>query len=110
ATMELAVTSDCTSTPPSSDECMRSRNFDFTETATAGQWLYIARAHTGWTNSSRGTQVGPLGGSWSAQFDHFGGGGLNCCPDAQASAFLDRNGAIYYVRDDGWGLRMYWQK
>jgi len=110
ATMELAVTSDCTSTPPSSDECMRSRNFEFTETATAGQWLYIARAHTGWTNSSRGTQVGALGGSWSAQYDHFGGGGLNCCPDAQASAFVDRNGAIYYVRDDGWGLRMYWQK
>src|SRR5437867_277316 len=62
-TMELVVNSDCTSPPPASDECFRSRSFEFTETATADRWLYIARAHTGWTNSSRGTQVGTLGGS-----------------------------------------------
>ena len=97
-TMHVVASSDCsTGGPYHIYECERSRNFDFLETATSGQWLYISRADSGYTNGSRGTQVGTLGGAWSAQVDHGGSGGLNCCAEGNASAFLDRNGAIYYV-------------
>jgi RHS repeat-associated protein len=110
-TMHLVFSSDCsTGGAYHIYECERSRNFDFLETATSGQWLYISRADSGYTNGSRGTQVGTLGGTWSAQVDHGGSGGLNCCAEGNASAFLDRNGAIYYVRVSEQGERLYWKK
>ncbi len=50
-------------------ECYRAHTFEFTETATAGQWVYIAKSDSGWGQSGRGTQVGTLGGAWSTQVD-----------------------------------------
>jgi RHS repeat-associated protein len=111
ASMHLVHASDC-STGGSWHiyECERSRNFDFTETATAGQWIYVARADSGFTNGSRGTQVGPLGGPWSAQVDHGGTGGLNCCGHGNASVFLDRGGAVYFIRVAPFGESLYLRK
>src|SRR5437867_5618984 len=66
-------------------ECTRAHNFSFTETATAGQWLYIAMTTGGFT--SRATQVGTLGGGWSAQVNMGGGGGNTNGGESNATAF-----------------------
>ena len=92
-------------------ECARAHNFSFMETATAGQWVYIAKSASGFGQSGRGTQVGSLGGAWSAQVDHGGSGGISgCCGESNATTFLDRSGNVYYIRVDHVGQNLYYQK
>ena len=79
-------------------ECYRAHTFEFTETATAGNWVYIAKSDSGFGQSGRGTQVGTLGGAWSTQVDHGGSGGLSGGGESRATAFIDRGGAVI---DDG---------
>lgn len=111
ASMHIVANDDCTVGGPTPNlECVRSHDFQFVETAASGQWLYIARSDSGYTKGARGTQVGTLGGSWSTQVDHGGSGGLNCCSEGQANAFVDRSGNIYYIRVSERGERLYSKK
>jgi len=82
----------------------------FMETATAGSWVYIAKSDSGYGQSGRGTQVGTLGGSWSAQVDHGGSGGLSGGGESTATTFLGRDGSVYYVRAGGYGEYLYFRK
>jgi len=109
-TMHVVRSSDC-SVPGvlAPNECQRSRNFFFTELS-SGQWLYIAIEDCACTNGSRGTQVGTLGGSWSPQVDHGGAGGINSGAEGTATAFVDRAGAVYFLRDDNFGRNFWLQK
>ena len=91
-------------------ECYRAHTFEFTETATAGNWVYIAKSDSGYGQSGRGTQVGTLGGSWSAQVDHGGSGGLSGGGESRATAFLDRAGNVIYVRGGERGDYLYYKK
>ncbi|HEY6202469.1 MAG TPA: RHS repeat-associated core domain-containing protein [Candidatus Limnocylindria bacterium] len=91
-------------------ECYRAHTFEFTETATAGQWVYITKSDSGWGQSGRGTQVGTLGGAWSAQVDHGGSGGLSGGGESRATAFLDRGGNVIYVRAGERGDYLYYKK
>jgi RHS repeat-associated protein len=91
-------------------ECYRAHSFEFTETATAGQWMYITKSDSGSGQSGRGTQVGTLGGPWSAQFDHGGSGGVSGGGESRATAFLDRSGDVIYVRGGERGDYLYYQR
>lgn len=91
-------------------ECYRAHTFEFTETATAGQWVYIAKSDSGFGQSGRGTQVGTLGGAWSAQVDHGGSGGLSGGGESRATAFIDRNGNVIYVRGGERGDYLYYKR
>jgi RHS repeat-associated protein len=91
-------------------ECYRAHTFEFTETATAGSWVYIAKSDSGFGQSGRGTQVGTLGGSWSGQVDHGGSGGLSGGGESRATAFLDRSGNVIYVRGGERGDYLYYKK
>ena len=91
-------------------ECYRAHTFEFTETATAGSWVYIAKSDSGFGQSGRGTQVGTLGGSWSGQIDHGGSGGLSGGGESRATAFLDRSGNVIYVRAGERGDYLYYKK
>src|SRR5439155_7185441 len=92
-------------------ECACAHDFSFMEAATAGQWVYIAKSPSGSAQSGRGTQVGSLGGAWSAQVDHGGSGGISgCCGESTATTFLDRSGNVYYIRVDHVGQNLYYQK
>jgi RHS repeat-associated protein len=108
ASMRPAKNNSCGS---SGQECYRAHAYSFMETATAGTWIYIAKSDAGFAQSGRGTQVGTLGGTWSAQVDLGGSGGLDgCCGESTATTFLDRAGAIYYLRAGSKGEYLYWQK
>lgn len=108
ATMRLVAGNNCGN---SGQECYRAHAFEFMETATPGQWIYIAKSDSGFGQSGRGTQVGTLGGAWSAQVDHGGSGGVTgCCGDSRATTFLDRSGNILYVRADSFGQNLYHRK
>jgi RHS repeat-associated protein len=91
-------------------ECYRAHTFEFTETAVAGNWVYIAKSDSGYGQSGRGTQVGTLGGAWSAQVDHGGSGGLSGGGESRATTFLDRGGAVVYVRGGERGDYLYYKK
>ncbi|MEK6225545.1 MAG: RHS repeat-associated core domain-containing protein [Chloroflexota bacterium] len=91
-------------------ECYRAHTFEFTETATTGSWVYIAKSDSGYGQSGRGTQVGTLGGAWSAQVDHGGSGGLSGGGESRATTFLDRGGAVIYVRGGERGDYLYYKK
>ena len=91
-------------------ECYRAHGFSFMETATAGNWVYVAKSASGFGQSGRGTQVGTLGGSWSTQVDHFGSGGLSGGGQSSATTFLGRDGSIYYIRAAEYGDGLYYKK
>lgn len=91
-------------------ECYRAHTFEFTETATAGQWVYITKSDSGFGQSGRGTQVGALGGAWSTQVDHGGSGGLSGGGESRATAFIDRAGNVIYVRGGERGDYLYYKK
>jgi RHS repeat-associated protein len=78
------------------------------ETTTAGQWIYVGKAPSS-TASGRGTQVGTLGGSWSTQVDHGGGGGFSG-GHGTATTFLDRDGNVIYLRVTEGGDNLYYRK
>jgi RHS repeat-associated protein len=85
--------------------CQHAHTFGFMETATAGTWIYISK--TG-LQVGRGTQVGSLGGTnWSLQFNHGGDGGAFADGDSTATTFLDRDGAVVYVRAASKGRFLY---
>lgn len=88
-------------------ECIRAHNFSFMENA-AGQWVYVAMTTGGFT--SRATQVGVLGGSWSAQVNMGGEGGLSSGGESNATTFLDRSGNVYFLRADQNGQYLYSQR
>ncbi|TME41841.1 MAG: exo-alpha-sialidase, partial [Chloroflexi bacterium] len=107
-TMHLVAGSECGF---AGQECYRAHNFEFTELP-SGQWLYIARSgDNDNVKCTRGTQVGTLGGSWSAQFNH--GGGCNISGaggESRATAFVDRSGSVYYLRAGEVGNYLYSKK
>lgn len=107
ATMRVVTGNNCGN---AAAECYRAHTFEFTETATAGNWVYIAKSDSGFGQSGRGTQVGALGGSWSAQVDHGGSGGLSGGGESRATAFVDRSGNIIYVRGGEAGNYLYYKK
>jgi hypothetical protein len=95
----------------SGPECYRAHAFSFMETASPGRWIYIAKSDSGFGQSGRGTQVGTLGGSWSAQVDHFGSGGISgCCGHSTAATMLDRDGNVYFLRSASGGENTYYRK
>jgi RHS repeat-associated protein len=102
--MRAAGANNCGS---AGQECYRAHAFGFMETATAGSWVYITKSDSGFGQSGRGTQVGTLGGSWSAQVDHGGSGGLSGGGDSTATTFLDRSGNVYFIRGTGYGDNVY---
>jgi RHS repeat-associated protein len=107
SSMRVATGNNCGS---AGQECYRAHAFGFMETATSGTWIYISKSDSGWGQSGRGTQVGSLGGSWSTQVDHLGSGGISGGGDSTATTFLDRSGAVYYVRAGGYGEYLYLKK
>lgn len=105
ATMRTVNGNNCGN---SGSECYRAHAFGFMETATAGRWVYIAKSDAGFGQSGRGTQAGTLGGSWTAQVDHGGSGGLTgCCGESTATTFLGRDGSVYYTRAGSFGEHLY---
>lgn len=94
----------------SGQECYRAHLFEFTELP-SGSWLFITKSASGYGQSGRGTQVGTLGGAWSTQVDLGGSGGISgCCGESRATAFVDRNGYVFYVRADSSGRNVYYQR
>ena len=91
-------------------ECYRAHAFEFMETATSGSWVYIAKSDSGYGQSGRGTQVGSLGGSWSTQVDHGGSGGVSGGGESTATTFLGRDDSVYYIRADGYGQDLYFER
>jgi RHS repeat-associated protein len=107
SSMRVATGNNCGS---AGQECYRAHTFGFMETATSGTWVYVSKSDSGWAQSGRGTQVGSLGGSWSTQVDHGGSGGASGGGESTATTFLDRDGAVYYVRAGGYGENLYYEK
>ncbi|MDQ2913449.1 MAG: discoidin domain-containing protein [Chloroflexota bacterium] len=91
----------------SGQECYRAHNFSFTENV-AGQWVYVAMS-TG-ASAARATQVGPLGGSWSAQVDMGGQGGIFHGSSSNPTTFRDRSGNVYFLQLDEIGQSLFSQK
>ncbi|MBI2773447.1 MAG: PKD domain-containing protein [Chloroflexi bacterium] len=92
-------------------ECSRAHNFSFLETATPGTWIYVAKSSAGFGQSGRGTQVGTLGGGWSAQVDHGGSGGLTgCCGHSTATTMLDQGGSVLFLRSTSGGENTYYRR
>jgi RHS repeat-associated protein len=104
SSMRVAAGNNCGS---AGNECYRAHAFQFTETASAGRWLYIAKSDAGYGQSGRGTQYGTLGGSWSTQIDLGGSGGLSGGGESTATTFLDRAGNLVYVRAGERGENVY---
>ena len=92
-------------------ECQRAHAFGFMETATPGKWVYVANTVPTGNYAGRGTQVGTLGGSWSAQFDHGGSGNVSAQgAHSGATTFLDRNGYVFFVRATDFGEQLYMKR
>ena len=107
ASMRVVTSNNCGN---AGQECYRAHTFEFMETATAGQWVYIAKSDSGYGQSGRGTQVGTLGGAWSTQVDHGGSGGLSGGGESRATTFLDRGGNVVYVRAGEVGQYLYYKR
>ena len=109
ASMRLVSNNNCGN---AAAECYRAHWFEFTETATAGSWVYITKSDSGFGQSGRGTQVGTLGptGAWSTQVDHGGSGGLSGGGESRATAFIDRSGNVIYVRGGERGDYLYYKR
>jgi RHS repeat-associated protein len=109
--MRPASTNSCSDL--GDDECDRAHAFSFMETASPGQWVYVAKSVSGYENSGRGTQIGTLGASsaWTAQVDHFGYGNISALGGhSGASTFLDRSGYVYFIRATTFGERLYMKR